>query len=221
MNVSSLNKDCCYRNLCLEKNENCENNCILYQEMNFLLNNCGIDYSEDRVSFSLEENKLSKEFFDVRENIFHFVSTGGNMFITSTERNNRKTRNSIRLMYRYFDAVAIGNSFQQRGYFIYVPEFVQRIRTFEYRETDEFKRIDGIIKNVDLVIWDDITGIKLNSTDQNNLYSYLGYRKNKRKANIYNGVFQGDLSKILGEKIEEILMEESIVVELDNNIEEE
>ena len=215
MNVSSLYNSCCYKNACKGKSENCEDSCIIHKEMNYLLNHCGIDFSEDIISFPLEKDNLNNELLNIRKNISNFVLAGGNLFITSNEKNNGKTSISVKLMYKYFDEVAIGNSFRQRGYFVYIPEFIPKIRTFDYRETNEFKRLDEILKNVDLVIWDDITGFKLNSADQNNLYSYLGYRKTKRKANIFNGLLYEDMQEIVGKKIEEKLMEESVVIELE------
>ena len=48
-------------------------------------------------------------------------------------------------MYKYFDEIWAGSDFVPRGYFLYVPEFIDNARSFQYKETSEYKEIDKVL----------------------------------------------------------------------------
>ena len=140
-----------------------------------------------------------KELKEIKDHIYDFVKRGDNLYICSDKIQNGKTTWSIKLLYKYFNEIWLGNAFVPRGYFVYVPEFLANMASYDYKNTKEFKELDNIIKTVDLVVWDDITTMNLAENAQNILNTYLNKRYMDGKANIYNGLYQGEyLESVVG-----------------------
>lgn len=196
----------CWYN-CTTKNNieiDCRKTCIRYKLMNFLIRNCGMQNAEDYLVPLKPENKDKLAFDDlnlIKNNILEFVNNGENLFISSTKFQNGKTTWSLKIMYKFFDEIWAETDFIPRGYFIYVPNFIQKNKSFEYKNTSEFKEIDKILMNADLVIWDDITANQLLPSEQSFLNNYISKRIQSHKANIFNGIRRDNLTEYLGEDI--------------------
>lgn len=142
---------------------------------------------------------------EIKANIVDFVENGNNLFISSTTSQNGKTTWSLKIMYKYFDEIWAGSDFVPRGYFLYVPEFIDNARLYQYKETSEYKEIDKVLKTADLVIWDNITQNRLLENDQNLLNKYINKRFMEGKTNIFNGSLPEDLEQQVGKTLAEKL----------------
>lgn len=197
---------CWYRQGCkrLCENPDCRKTCQIYMQMNYLIMNCGMP-DTDRYLKLLCPQKIDLETFKklahLKENIVRFVENGFDCYISSENVQNGKTTWSLKLLYKYFSEIWLGNGFNPRGYFLYVPEFLNKLRSKEYRESFEFKEIDHLLKTVDLVVWDDITTMTLSEWDQNTLLNYLNKRSMLGKSNIYNGARPTSLESAVGKLI--------------------
>ena len=145
------------------------------------------------------DSESYKKLNHIRNNIVDFVNKPENLLIVSDCIQNCKTTWSLKLMYRYFHEIWAGSDYISRGYFINVPKFLDDLKNYSYRNTPEFMEIDKNIKNVDLVIWDDITTYKLQESDQILLNIYVSYRNMHFKANIFNGLDNGQIKENVGE----------------------
>lgn len=193
----------CWYTCNTDPNYDCRKICPRYKLMNFFIVNCGKP-NADRYLKLLSPSKVDVKAFllldKVKTNISEYVNNGLNLFIASDKLQNGKTSWSLKIMYKYFDDVWCGSDFVPRGYFIYVPDFLSKMKNYDYKNTAEFKEIDKILKTVDLVIWDDITADKLNPQDQTVLNNYISQRLQNGKANIYNGL-DNDLNEYLGKTL--------------------
>ena len=126
---------------------------------------------------------------EIKDNIVQFVEESRNLYIISHNLQTGKTTWSLKIMYKFFDEIWAGNGFVQRGYFIHVPEFVNKTKSFQYKDSDEFKKLDKAIKEVDLVVWDDISSLELNSNEQSFINMYIDKRMLEGKSNIFNGMY--------------------------------
>lgn len=182
--------DCWYKNGCNLETNDCQKTCHRYLEMNYLINNCGMKhakrYLKDLIPQEVEIPAYL-ELKDIKSNIVDFVENGRNLFITSPHVQTGKTSWALKILYKYFDEIWAGNGFKVRGYFLYVPEFISKCKSFEYKDTEEYKRINKALKRADLVIWDDITAMNLSQIDQNLLNLYIDKRFMEEKANIFTG----------------------------------
>ena len=191
---------CWYEAGCNLKTDFCEKTCHRYLQMNYLINNCGMK-NADRFLKPISPAKIDVDAYlqlqEIKDNIVQFVEESRNLYIISHNLQTGKTTWSLKIMYKFFDEIWAGNGFVQRGYFIHVPEFVNKTKSFQYKDSDEFKKLDKAIKEVDLVVWDDISSLELNSNKQSFINMYIDKRMLEGKSNIFNGMY---LDKEMGPK---------------------
>lgn len=197
---------CWYKDGCNAANYNCEKTCHRYLEMNYLINNCGMKNAERFLKLLQPDERDVDAFLrlnDIKTNVVNFVQTSQNLFLNSILLQTGKTTWALKILYKFFDEIWAGNGFRVRGYFLYVPEFLEKAKTFEYKQSNEFKQLDNILKNADLVIWDDISSCALSPVDQNLLNIYIDKRMIDGKSNIYTGLYQTPevLKDLLGVKL--------------------
>ena len=209
--------DCWYGSGCTLRTERCQKTCPLYLEMNYMIVNCGMPdatpYIKTLIPTTDTEFKSYERLQNIKDNIVDYVTAGHDIFIVSNYSFTGKTSWAIKLMYRYFDRIWSGNGFKVRGYFLYVSDFVTKLKAFSYKETAEYKEIMHNLEHCDLVIWDAITDVTLNEHEQGLLGSILGKRFMKGKANIYTGNAKVDL-EVLGRNLaDKINMAERILLD--------
>ena len=197
---------CWYKDGCNAANYNCEKTCHRYLEMNYLINNCGMKNAERFLKLLQPDERDVDAFLrlnDIKTNVVNFVESSQNLFLNSILLQTGKTTWALKILYKFFDEIWAGNGFRVRGYFLYVPEFLEKAKTFEYKQSNEFKQLDNTLKNADLVIWDDISSCALSPADQNLLNIYIDKRMIDGKSNIYTGLYQTPeaLKDLLGIKL--------------------
>ena len=68
-------------------------------------------------------------------------------------------------MLSYFDKIWAGNGFRTRGYFVYVPDLLNRAKANISKPDEEYQEIMENIKDVDLLILDDIGTTSMSECD--------------------------------------------------------
>ena len=89
-------------------------------------------------------------------NIEKYVDNGDSFVLYSNGTGNGKTSWAIKIMLSYFDKIWAGNGFRTRGYFVYVPDLLNRAKANISNPDEEYQEIMENIKDVDLLILDDI-----------------------------------------------------------------
>lgn len=208
--------DCWYQQGCNLFTEGCQKTCHRYLQMSYLIENCGMPDANKYIKPLVPEKQDVPAFMrlkQIKDNIVDFVEQGCNIYITSKKLGNGKTTWSLKLLYKYFDEVWCGNGFVPRGYFVYVPEFLNRY-SYNYKSSDEFKDLAKLLKSVDLVVWDDIAYSKLTQTECTVLNTFVDYRLMKGKSNIFTGCLLGrEIATNLDERLYTRLWEDIEVVE--------
>ena len=207
---------CWYQQGCKLYNENCEKTCHRYLEMKYLIDNCGMPNADKYIKpLTPEEIDLPSfiELKNLKDDILNFVENGENLYIVSENFGNGKTTWSLKLLYKYFDEVWCGNGFKPRGYFIYVPEFLNQLKLIDFRNSSEYKNLCKIINTVDLVVWDDIASSNLTNSDHVNLSSFIDSRMLKGKSNIFTGnLLSEELRQALGNRLHNRIWDNSKIV---------
>lgn len=210
-----MNKtDCWYHSVC--DLDTC-NSCIRYMEMCELMELSGIP-KKRQYPVSLTPEKIDYVTFcmlaEIKDDIVNFVDNGENLYLYSSNTGNGKTTWAIKLMLKYFDSVWAGNGFKCRGLFIHVPTFLIQLKDFSSVDK-ELERIKNELKDVDLVIWDDIASTDLSSYDHSQLLTYIDQRILKQKSNIFTGNLGGkDIEKALGQRLSSRVWNSSVKYEL-------
>lgn len=210
---------CPYKDVCsLKDTKYCNQGCIRYMEMDFLLYMSYLPESK-RFPQILIPEEIDLDSFrrlkNVKDDIINFVESGSSLYIYSTTPGNGKTSWAIKLLLKYFDCVWSGNGFKPRGLFINVPNFLRQITENISNPSQEFAELRKLITTVDLVVWDDIGATKLSDYDHKNLLSFVDQRILANKANIYTGNLpEENLIDAIGLRLASRVYNESSVVEL-------
>lgn len=182
---------CWYKDYCNMASNDCQRTCHRYLEMNCLINNSGMKKVEKylkQIVAPEEDLDAYMELASIKNSMDTFVEEGRNLFITSSNFQNGKTTWALKLMYKYFDLIWNGNGFVPRGYFLYVPDFLDSMRSFEFKNTPEYAEINRMLNNASLVVWDDISTNNLSQQDQNTLNRYIDKRLQRDLSNVFTGL---------------------------------
>lgn len=198
-------KDCWYREVC--NKPDCTEHCIRFSEMQFLTEHSGIPKARQNLkNLALVPEQCDLEVFrqlqEIKNSIVDIVQRGESIYIYSDHFGNGKTTWSIKLLLKYFDSIWNGNGFRVRGLFIHVPSFLNKLKDNISAPDSDFISMKKALKEVDLVVWDDIGACKLSDYDHSILLSYIDERVLKNLSNIYTGNLHGDpLYKALGGRL--------------------
>lgn len=174
---------CWYNNSCKNYKINCEETCIRYNEMKYMIESAKIpkgNQFKNKLIAQPVDIENFKFLNELKKDIVNFVKNGENLYIFSSNFGNGKTTWSIKLMQNYFNEIWAGNGFTQRGLFIHVPSFLTKFKEIINKKDEEFEGMKKQLLKVDLVIWDDIAAGKLSDYDHTNLLTYIDQRKLNR-----------------------------------------
>lgn len=196
--------DCWYRQACNQAPANCNNSCLRFLEMSFLLSESNIPedkWAPVKLAAGLDLANF-KYLASLKDNIEDWVINGNNLYIYSDNFGNGKTSWAIKLMLAYFDKIWAGNGFRRRGLFVSVPAFLTRNREIIGSPDPEFVKLRDSIAECDLVIWDDIASTKLSDFDHSALLTQIDQRILAERSNIYTGnAGEDNISKYLGGRL--------------------
>lgn len=182
-------EECWYLGVCPKAPQGCSNTCLRYIEMLNLVQQSNIPPSK-WIPLKLRPGKDRLAFIrlqEIKDDIENWTKSGGSLYIYSEAFGNGKTSWAIKLMLAYFNEVWAGNGFRRRGVFVSVPEFTDRNREIINNRDEEFVKLREDILECDLVVWDDLTSIKLTDFNHAVLFNYIDARVLANKANIFTG----------------------------------
>ena len=219
MNKNS--SDCFYKSTCPHINNACENTCQRHKIMSYLITNSGVGNPYKYINVALKPQKSETstylELQNIKNDVKAFVENGKNLFLASRNIQVGITTWCNKILFNYYNNTWIENGYKITGYFLYVPMFLSKAKSFEYRETDEFKHIDNMLRIVDLVVWDDIASMKITTNEQNILNTYIDHRIINNKSNIFNGCFDSNLENLVGKRLADRLNNCSKILVLEGN----
>lgn len=209
--------DCWYQQGCNLIEPNCQKTCHRFLEMKYLIDNCGMPTADKYIKPLTPEEDDVPSFLrlkEIKDNIVEFVNEGENLYIVSENFGNGKTTWSLKLLYKYFDEIWCGNGFRCRGYFIYIPEFLNQLSSYDFKSSAEYKKLFKILNSVDLVVWDDIGSTSLKGNEFNQLSMFIDSRALKGKSNIYTGnLLSEELREAIGNRLHNRIWDGSEVVQ--------
>lgn len=209
---------CWYEDVCGVKGDSCGPTCVRYAEMLNLFQMSNIPryrwYPE-----KLVPGKGDRESFvylrDVKNDIKDWVQGGNNLYLFSDTFGNGKTSWAVKLMSAYFNQVWRGNCFKTRGIFISVPEFFDRERLRMDNQDEDFKRIRQSLIECDLVIWDDVSSVKMTDYASATFFNFVDARVIAHRANIFTGnLGEERLKDFVGGRLASRIWNTSDIVEL-------
>lgn len=208
---------CWYREVCSKAPEECSPTCLRYAEMLSLLELSNLP-EKKWFPTGLYAGRDKNAFLDlaaIKSDIYNWVSEGNNLYIYSKHFGNGKTSWAIKLMLAYFNQVWAGNCFRRRGVFVSVPEFLDRNRQEINNPDSEYAQLREDMLSCDLVVWDDISSIKLTDYGHSMFLNYLDARILNECSNIFTGnVDEDQMYQLLGGRITSRIWNSSEVIVL-------
>lgn len=199
-------KECIYYDTCGQTDSNmCNDSCIRYLEMTYLLETSNIPKSK-WTHHPLEPDKCDlkafKRLLKIQKNITTFVDQNNFLYLYSTTCGNGKTTWSIKLLLQYFNEVWSGNGFKRRGLFINVPTFLSKCKEVISYPDPEFENLKKDIATVDFVVFDDMITNKLSNYDYATLLTYTDQRIFNEKTTVFTGnIPLEDLPQFIGDRL--------------------
>lgn len=202
--MQDMKERCWYAGKCNLEGDKCGPTCVRYAEMLNLFKQSNIPkarwYPEQLVAPD-EDYDAFVRLRDIKSDIRSWVQQGNNLYLYSPECGNGKTSWAIKLMSAYFNQVWNGNCFRTRGIFMNYAEFMDRERLRISYPDDEFMRLRQGLLDCDLVVWDDISCMKLTDYTGPLFYRFVEARILARKATIFTGnVGIKDLNRYVGNR---------------------
>ena len=215
---SKVNEKCWYVPVCSEVGKNCEY-CSKYAEMKFLMEHSWLPKSKQKPMPALKPDtdndaEMFEQLDDIRMNIRDFVKSGRNLYIGSSCTGNGKTTWAIKLLHKYFERIWDCNCYRVRGLFVHVPTLLLRLKNFnDPMSAQEY----ALLKECDLIIWDDIAAGDLSNYDYGQLLAIIDYRLLAEKSNIYtsNIATEKELVEVLGNRLASRVYKSSKVIIFD------
>ncbi len=193
-------------NKCLYQcNNNDENSiscsrCQRWPKVKYFIDNCGINISNfyaDKLFYNDPDDQAYDRLMEIKNHVREFVDKGENLSILSNDLSFPQKTVAIKIMLKYFDKIWLYSDYRIRGYYLNISEWLQKMKNYNFLASEEYKNIEAIIKNADLIIWDCLIDFKLSETEIKSLYIFLTSRLNNGKTNIFIGLDM-DYTKYLG-----------------------
>lgn len=213
--------ECWYKDVCNNHSDNCKQTCIRYIEMNYLISNCGMPNAGKYLK-KIRPEKIDLQAYRtlqaIKDEILDFVNNGSNLYIYSCNCGNGKTTWALKLLYSYFHAICMGNGLERKGYFICTPDYLADLKNSDYRNSYEYRDFYTIIKELPLIVWDDICFNQMSNMDYTSILSILSYRELHDKANIFTGnLNEENLRNIADDRLFDRIWRSSTRVEFKGN----
>ena len=178
------NSECWYKETC---EDDCDS-CAVFFQMKWQMTHSGLPEAKQRpiALYLTDDNSGDKEAFyrlaDIRKHIVYFVENGNNLYICSKWTGNGKTSWAIKMLHTYFHYTAVGNYDNLKGMFVNTTELLLQLKDFNNPLPKSY--IEKL-KEVDLVVWDDIAVSGMSNYDFTQLYTIIDKRILAEKSNIF------------------------------------
>lgn len=205
--------NCWYKQIC---HDDC-NKCTKYLIIKSLMELSGVPsnlHHPIALNCRDEDYEAFIRLDEIKEDIYNFVAEGQNLFICSEHTGNGKTSWALKLMYKFFSEVwDTWGPITPAALFIYVPEFIMRIKDFNNPISQEYLEQ---IKKAPLVIWDDIGTGEISNYDYLQILIYVNLRIQAERSNIYTSNITSlqELSNKVGDKLASRIYNDSEIIEL-------
>lgn len=155
---------------------------------------------------------------EIQDNIYEFVTEGNNLLIYSEFTGNGKTEWAKKLIFSWFESIWFKTDLTCRGIFISLPRFINAMKSNINTPNEYFRYINSVIRDVDLVIWDELNYKELVSGKSTFEHDYLldviSYRHSIGKSNIYTSNYNlENISANLGTRLSSRIIGESVNIE--------
>lgn len=192
---------------CKNKSEEwCDENCPIYKSMK----NCFVKSKLEKkywYPFNLKMVEKDKgvvsKIIEVRNGLNDFVKQGKNLLLQSANCGNGKTSWGIKLLQKQIELNALNSAYSAPpAFFVFVPSLLVEARKSISGNSRQLDKIEYMVENCPLIMFDEIGGIPLKDYDLLILTHLIEKRIQKGLSNIYTTNCQDEVLKVnLGDRL--------------------
>lgn len=180
--------ECWLKNVCQFNGlDRCNCNCPMFEQLDYLLQTSGLPRNRQH-SVNMVVDDLDEYTYDmlvrINNDINNFVQCGYNLYLYGDVGVGKSTW-AIKLMNNYFASICHMHDMETHGVFVNIPSFLRDSRDDIKYKDENFRNLCNIIKNCDIVVWDDIGQTEMTQYEAQMIYSYINDRCFSGKCNIY------------------------------------
>ena len=179
---------CWYKEICdLYGTDGCRYTCKKFTQTDYLFQLSGLPRSKwkpMKLSMDMLNPDVSEILSVILADCEYFVKSGFNLYLWG-DTGCGKTSWAVKIMNGYFAYVAEKNDFRPRGRYVSVPSFLRDAKMYMVNKSENFMDELRIIKECDIVIWDDIGQTDSTNFESQWIYSYVNERLFANKCNIF------------------------------------
>ena len=198
-------KTCWYREVCSKAPGHCTPDCIRYKCMLAMLKRSNIPEGAwvPKQLYPGADLEAFRRLAHIKNEINLWVKNGHNLYLYSAGCGNGKTSWAFKLALAYLNSVwDTSAAFRAPVIYMSVPEFFERERQSIRGTQSGFEELKEALISADLVIWDDITAVRITEYNFSLLQNYIDARVVNGKSNIFTGNYpEANLADFVGEKL--------------------
>lgn len=150
-----------------------------------------------------------------KENVVDNVEAGANLYIWGKNTGCGKTSWACKIMGHYFRKIAFSSGLEYEGLYIYLPVFLNDIRSNFDNKSPEFEEELEMVNRCKLLIIDDIGSEKLTEWVRERIVSIIHTRVSNGLSTIYtSNLSPEELKEEMGDRISSRILGCSHVVEI-------
>lgn len=211
-------QECWLYNNCNHKD--CETFCIRKYKLSDLYEKSLLaPYQRSKLTLCVDSDGTDYTEFvqlaEIEKNIMHFVNSGNNLYLHSSNCGNGKSSWAIKLIQAYFNKIWPKATLDCHALFISVPRFLQALKDNISKPNEYANFIKDNIMRADLVVFDDIATKAGSEFEISQLLSYIDGRIALGKSNIYTSNLNfREMQSALGERLASRVCQMSTDIEL-------
>lgn len=209
----------CYaESYCKKEKSSCSELCGGYRVLRALysLSKIPIGY---QYNIALSPQQRDVEAFEYlnnfKENVVKNVEAGASLYIWGKNTGCGKTSWACKIMSHYFRKIAFSSGLENEGLYIYLPVFLNDLRSSFDNKTPEFEEEMRMVNKCKLLIIDDIGSEKLTEWVRERIVSIIHTRVSNGLSTIYtSNLSPAELKEEMGDRISSRILGGSHVVEI-------
>lgn len=213
--------DCPYRKTCKQRTSDgeCYKMCVDFNEIDLMMHNANIPhkYVQPIVLYpSCKEDVESFEILsEIKKNIAAMVEQGFNLYIKSNQRQNGKTSWGIKILQNYIHHLIGKPGSKDRALYLDLNEYLRELKLSFDSKDKEFKEIEKVMRECDLLVLDGIDEVRLSEYERNYLKMIIKSRLANNLSNIFIGRnTAGNLINAIGNDLKYYVEDNSTVISI-------
>lgn len=163
----------------------------------------------------MEDLSAFEALNEYKELVVDKVKAGEGLYIWGKSTGTGKTSWACKIMSHYFRKIAFDTGLENEGLYIYLPTFLEDLRSSYDDKDPDFEQVLGMVSNCKLLIIDDIGAERVTEWVGERVVSIINTRSSNGLCTIYtSNLSPTELRERMGDRISSRVLGSSQVIEI-------